>query len=130
MQAVRDGLQVHLQSFNEVRLDRMLDWLTHLVPEGVLIKELSVAPAPPPIQRRGLVPVAYQPGQKPFLVKLEIMLAETDFDSAEASSAEIVRRLSRRLQMVDTRLDVPAPEADLRRKISLVVNANVRAQDF
>ena len=74
--------------------------------------------------------MAYQPGQKPFLVKLEIMLADTDFDSAEASSAEIVRRLSRRLQMVDTRLDVPAPEADLRRKISLVVNANARAQDF
>ena len=130
MQTVRDGLQVHMQSFNEVRLDRMLDWLTHLVPEGVLIKELSVAPAPPPMQRRGLVPVAYQPGQKPFLVKLEIMLADTDFDSAEASSAEIVRRLSRRLQMVDTRLDVPAPEADLRRNISLVVNANARAQDF
>jgi hypothetical protein len=130
MQTVRDGLQVHLQSFNEVRLDRMLDWLTHLVPDGVLIKDLSVAPAPPPIQRRGLVPVAYQPGQKPFLVKLEIMLSDTDFDSAEASSAEIVRRLSRRLQMVDTRLDVPAPEDDLSRNISLVVNANARAQDF
>jgi hypothetical protein len=130
MQTVRDGLQVHLQSFNEVRLDRMLDWLTHLVPEGVLIKELSVAPAPPPMQRRGLTPVAYQPGQKPFSVKVEIMLADTDFESAEASAAEIVRRLSRRLQMVDSRLDLPVPEADLRRNISLVVHANARAQDF
>lgn len=130
MQAVRDGLKVQEQSVNEVRLDRMLEWLTNLTPEGVAISAMEVQPSLPPRQSTGLVQVNYPPGQKPFTVKLEIMLADTAFDDAEASSAEVVRRLSQRLQMVDSRLDVPIPESGVKRKVKLVVNALARAEDF
>ena len=61
---------------------------------------------------------------------MEIMLSDTTFDAAEASSAEVVRRLSQRLQMVDSRLDVPAPEPGVRRNVVLVVDAHARAVDF
>ncbi|TNE77551.1 MAG: hypothetical protein EP334_06545 [Gammaproteobacteria bacterium] len=130
MQSVREGLEIQKQSVNEVRLDRMLEWLSHLIPEGVAIRDLQVMPSPPPRQSRGLLPVSYPPGQKPFIVKLEIMLADTELDDAEASSAEVVRHLSQRLQMVDTRLDVPKPDPGVRRNVKLVVNALARAEDF
>ena len=130
METVRSGLKVQLQSVSEVRLDRMLGWLTHLVPEGVVIRDLSVEPAELPRQGRRNVVVNYEPGEKPFLVKMEIMLADTTFDAAEASSAEVVRRLSQKLQMVDSRLDVPAPEPGVRRNVVLVVDAHARAMDF
>lgn len=130
MSTVRDSMQVQMQSLNEVRLDHMLDWLTHLVPEGVTIRSLRVEPTPVPRQGRNRAPVKYAPGQKPFLVKMEIMLAETTFDAAEASSAEVVRSLSQRLQMVDSRLDVPAPEPGVRRNVVLKVNAHARAVNF
>jgi hypothetical protein len=61
---------------------------------------------------------------------MEIMLPETTFDAAEASSATVVRNLSRRLQMVESRLDVPAPEPGVRRNVLLVVNAQARAVNF
>jgi hypothetical protein len=77
-----------------------------------------------------VAPANYAPGQKPFLVNLEIMLPETTFDGAEASAAEVVRRLSQRLQMVDTRIDVPAPEPGLRRNVVLMVNAQARSVNF
>jgi hypothetical protein len=129
MATARAGLQVQMESLSEVRLDRMLDWITHLVPKGVTIRKLQVEPEPPPRSRRG-APVNYAPGQKPFLVKMEIMLAETTFDAAEASSAEVVRRLSQRMQMVESRLDVPAPEPGVRRNVVLMVNAQARAVNF
>jgi len=130
MTTVRSGLEVQMQSRNEVRLDRMLDWLTHLVPDGVVIRNLQVQPTPPPHQRYTNVAVNYAPGEKPFQVKMEIMLADTTFDAAEASSAVVVRRLSQRLQMVDSRLDVPAPEPGVRRNVVLMVDAQARAVDF
>jgi hypothetical protein len=61
---------------------------------------------------------------------MEIMLAETALDTAEASAAEVVRRLSQRLHMVDSRLDVPAPEPGVRRNVVLVVQAQARAVNF
>jgi hypothetical protein len=127
---VRNGLQVQMQSLSEVRLDLMLDWLTHLVPEGVVIRDLQMEPAPPPRRNSRNTVVNYAPGEKPFLVKMEIMLADTTFDAAEASSADVVRNLSQRLTMVDSRLDVPAPEPGVRRNVVLVVNAQARAVDF
>lgn len=130
MATVRNGLLVQRQSFNEVRLDRMLDWLTHLVPDGVVIRDLQVEPVPAPrVSSRSAI-VKYAPGEKPFLVKMEVMLADTEFDTAEASSAEVVKRLSQRLKMVDSRLDVPAPEPGVRRNVVLMVNAQARAVDF
>ncbi|MGV6807695.1 MAG: hypothetical protein ACWA5K_07330, partial [bacterium] len=130
MQTVRDGLKVQSQSVDEVRLDKLLAWLTHLVPEGVVISSLDVVPSPPPDPGRKLRAATYQPGHRPFLVNLEIVLADTTFDAAESSSAEIVKRLSQRLQMVHTRLDVPAPEPGVRRNVVLVANAHARAVDF
>jgi hypothetical protein len=130
MASVRSRLQLQQQSFNEVRLDRMLDWLTHLVPEGVVISALEMAPVPLPRQRTQAIPVQYLPGQRPFEVKMEIMLAEVALDAAEASAAEVVRRLSQRLQMVDSRLEVPAPEPGVRRNVVLVVRAQARAVNF
>jgi hypothetical protein len=61
---------------------------------------------------------------------MEIMLAEVALDAAEASAAEVVRRLSQRLQMVDSRLEVPAPEPGVRRNVVLVVRAQARAVNF
>ena len=74
--------------------------------------------------------VKYAPGRKPFLVKMEIMLPETTFDAAEARSADVVRRLSQRLEMVDSRLDVPAPEPGVRRNVVLMVDAQALAVNF
>ena len=130
MAAVRSRLQVQTQSLSEVRLDRMLDWLTHLVPEGMAIRALEMAPVPLPRQRTAAAPTPYPPGQKPFDVKMEIVLAETALDAAEASAAEVVRRLSQRLHMVDSRLQVPAPEPGVRRNVVLVVRAQARAVNF
>ena len=130
MASARSGLQVQLQSLSEVRLDRMLGWLTHLVPDGAAIRNLQMEPAPAPGQNRNAPPVNYPPGQKPYRVKMEIMLAETTLDAAEASAAEVVRRLSQRLQMVDSKLDVPAPEPGVRRNVVLMVNAQARAVNF
>lgn len=130
MATARSGLQVQVDSLSEVRLDHMLDWLTHLVPEGVTIRSLTVEPEPPPRSAGKAAAVKYPPGQKPFLVKMEIMLAETSLDTAEAGSAEIVRRLSRRLDIVESRLAVPAPEPGVRRNIVLVVDAEARAVKF
>ena len=130
METVRNRLQIQKESLSEVRLDRMLEWLTHLVPDGVTIRALQVEPAPPPRARGREPATTYGPGQKPFVVKMEIMLAETTFDAAEASSADVVRRLSQRLQMVDSRLDVPAPEPGVRRNVVLMVDAHARAVDF
>ncbi len=61
---------------------------------------------------------------------MQLVLAETALDAAEASAAEIVRRLSRRLHMVDSRLEVPAPEPGQGRNIVLVVKAQARAVNF
>ena len=108
----------------------MLDWLTHLVPEGMAIRALEMVPVPPPRQRKRVAAASYPPGQKPFGVKMEIMLAETALDSAEASAAEVVRRLSQRLQMIDSRLHVPAPEPGVRRNVVLMVDAQARAVNF
>jgi hypothetical protein len=130
MAAVRGRLQIQQQSLSEVRLDRMLDWLTHLIPDGVAISALEMAPVPLPRQRGRAAPTQYLPGQKPFEVKMEIVLAETALDAAEASAAEVVRRLSQRLQMVDSRLQVPAPEPGVRRNVVLVVRAHARAVNF
>jgi hypothetical protein len=130
MASVRKRLHVQQESFSEVRLDRILDWLTHLVPDGVAIRALEMAPAPLPRQRARSSLVEYPTGQKPFEVKMQIVLAETELDSAEASAADIVRRLSSRLQMVDSRLEVPAPEPGLRRNVVLVVKAHARAVNF
>lgn len=130
MASVRSRLQLQQQSFSEVRLDRMLDWLTHLVPEGMVISALEMAPVPLPRQRTRAVPDQYPPGQKPFELKMEIMLAETALDTAEASAAELVRRLSQRLHMVDSRLQVPAPEPGVRRNVVLVIRAQARAVNF
>ena len=130
MASVRQRLQVQQQSFSEVRLDRILDWLTHLVPDGVAIRALEMAPVPLPRQRTRSAVVEYPTGQKPFEVKMQIVLAETNLDAAEASAADIVRRLSGRLQMVDSRLEVPAPEPGLRRNVVLVVKAHARAVNF
>jgi hypothetical protein len=130
MASVRSRLHVQQQSLSEVRLDRMLGWLTHLVPDGVVISNLEMTPVPLPRQRRLAAPIQYPPGQKPFEVKMEIMLAETALDTAEASAAEVVRRLSQRLHMVDSRLDVPAPEPGVRRNVVLVVQAQARAVNF
>ena len=127
---MRSRLQVQQQSRSEVRLDRMLDWLTHLVPEGVAISALEMAPVPMPRKRTPTDPDQYAPGQKPFEVKMEIVLPETELDAAEASAAEVVRRLSQRLQMVDSRLEVPAPEPGVRRNVVLVVRAHARAVNF
>ncbi len=129
MATVRKGLQVQRDSLSEVRLDRLLGWLTQLVPKEVRIRSLQVEPEPAPRGRPG-PPVNQPPGQKPFLVNLEIMLAETEFDAAEASSAALIKSLSQRLQMVDSRLDVPAPEPGVQRNVVLVVNAQARAVDF
>jgi len=130
MASVRSRLQVQRQSLSEVRLDRMLDWLTHLVPNGVVISALEMAPVPLPRQRTKEAPGQYPPGQKPFDIKMEIVLAETALDAAEASAAEVVRRLSQRLHMVDSRLQVPAPEPGVRRNVVLVVRAQARAENF
>jgi hypothetical protein len=130
METVRAGLKVQQQSASEVRLDRMLGWLTHVVPDGIVIRDLSLEPADQARRARGKVVANYEPGEKPFLVRVEIMLDDTTFDAAEASSAEVVRRLSQRLQMVDSRLDVPAPEPGVRRNVVLVVDAQARAVDF
>ena len=130
MASVRSRLQVQQQSLSEVRLDRILDWLTHLVPDGVAISGLEMAPVPLPRQRTSAAPSQYPVGQKPFEVKMEIVLAETTLDAAEASAAEVVRRLSQRLQMVDSRLEVPAPEPGVRRNVVLVVRAHARAVNF
>jgi hypothetical protein len=130
MASARSGLQVQMQSLSEVRLDRMLGWLTHLVPDGAAIRNLHMEPATTPGLGRNAPPVNYPPGQKPYRVKIEIMLAETTFDAAEASAAEVVRRLSQRLQMVDSKLDVPAPEPGVRRNVVLMVNAQARAVSF
>lgn len=130
MASVRERLQVHQRSFSEVRLDRMLGWLTNLVPDDVAIRELEMAPAPLPRQHTRSGSVQYPPGEKPFEVKMQLVLAETALDAAEASAAEIVRRLSQRLYMVDTRLEVPAPEPGRGRKVVLVVRAQARAVNF
>jgi hypothetical protein len=130
MAMVRSGLQVQVQSLNEVRLDYMLDWLTHLLPKGLTIRSLVVEPEPPPRQGRKALTVNYKPGQKPFLVNMEIILAETSLDAAEASSAELVRRLSRRLDIVESRLAVQAPEPGVARNVVLVVNAKAQAVKF
>lgn len=130
METVRSGLQVQVQSLNEVRLDHMLDWLTHLLPNELTIRSLVVEPEPPPRQGRKVPAVNYKTGQKPFLVNMEIILAETAFDAAEASSAEIVRRLSRRLDILKSRLAVPAPEPGVARNVVLVVNAKAQAVKF
>lgn len=130
MASVRERLQVQAQSVSEVRLDRVLDWLTHLVPEGVVISGLEMAPTPLPRKRTQSEPNPYAPGQKPFDVKMEIVLAETALDAAEASAAEVVRRLSQRLHMVDSRLQVPAPEPGVRRNVVLVVRAQAHAVNF
>jgi hypothetical protein len=130
MSSVRSRLQVQQQSFSEVRLDRMLDWLTHLVPEGVAIRNLEMAPVPLPRKRTAAATSQFPPGQKPFEVKMQFVLAETVLDAAEASAANIVRRLSRRLHMVDSRLEVPAPEPGVRRNVVLVVRAQARAVNF
>lgn len=128
--AVRSHLDVQWQSLDEVRLDRMLHWLTHLVPGGVAIRELEVAPAPQPRQRARSAPVTWPPGEKPFDVRMEILLAETSLDDAEASAADVVRRLSQRLHMVDTRLEVTTRQVGVRRDVILVVRAQARAVDF
>ena len=130
MASVLSRLQVQEQSLSEVRLDRMLDWLTNLVPDGVMISALEMAPAPQPRQRSNISAVHFLPGEKPFEIKMEITLAETSLDAAEASAAEVVRRLSQRLQMVDSRLQVPAPEPGVRRNVVLVVRAQARAVNF
>ncbi len=130
MASVRNRLQLQHQSLSEVRLDRMLDWLTHLVPEGVAISALEMKPVPLPRQRSGATVGHYPPGQKPFEVKMEIVLAETVLDAAEATAAEVVRRLSQRLKMVDSRLQVPAPEPGVRRNVVLVVRAHANAVNF
>ncbi len=130
MLAVRDRLHIQQQSLSEVRLDRMLDWLTHLVPDGMSISALEMAPVPLPRQRTRAAPVQYPAGRKPFDVKMEIVLAETELDAAEASAAELVRQLSRRLNMVDSRLQVPAPEPGVRRNVVLVIQARAHAVDF
>ncbi len=130
MASVRNRLQVQQQSVSEVRLDRMLDWLTHLIPDGVVIRALQMEPVPLPRTRTRQSPSQYPPGEKPFEVKMEIMLAETALDTAEASAAEVVRRLSQRLQMIDSRLEVPAPEPGVRRNVVLVVRAHARAVNF
>jgi len=130
MAAVRSRLLVQEQSFSEVRLDRMLDWLTHLVPDGVVISALEMAPSPLPRQRTAMETPRYQPGHKPFDVKMEIVLGETALDAAEATAAEVVRRLSQRLHMVDSRLQVQAPEPGVRRNVVLVVRAQAQAVNF
>jgi hypothetical protein len=130
MSSVRSRLQVQQQSFSEVRLDRMLDWLTHLVPEGVAIRDLEMAPVPLPRKRTPAATSQFLPGQKPFEVKMQFVLAETVLDAAEASAADIVRRLSRRLHMVDSRLELQAPEPGVRRNVVLVVRAQARAVNF
>jgi hypothetical protein len=130
MASVRKQLLVQQQSLSEVRLDRMLDWLTHLVPEGMIISALEMAPVPQPIQRTAVPVTPWPAGQKPFEIRMEITLAETALDAAEASAAEVVRRLSQRLQMVDSRLEVPALEPGVRRQIVLQVKAHARAENF
>jgi hypothetical protein len=130
MASVRKRLQIEQQSFSEVRLDRMLDWLTHLVPDGVAIRALEMSPVPAPRQRTISGPINYPTGQKPFEINIQIVLAETTLDAAEASAADIVRQLSRRLQLFDSRLEVPAPEPGLRRNVVLVVKAHARAVNF
>ena len=108
----------------------MLNWLTHLVPEGVVISSLELAPVPLPRKRTPGLLVSYPPGEKPFEVKMQIVLAETVLDAAEASAADVVRRLSQRLKMVDSRLEVPAPEPGIRRNVVLVVKAHAHAVNF
>jgi hypothetical protein len=130
MAAVRNRLQVRSESLNEVRLDRMLDWLTHLVPEGVVISALEMGPTRLPRDRRQTGSRLFPPGQKPFDLTMEITLAETALDAAEASAAEVVRRLSQRLHMLDSRLQVPAPEPGVRRNVVLVVRAQAHAVNF
>ncbi len=130
MTAVRNRLQIQQQSLSEVRLDRMLDWLTHLVPDSMSISALEMAPAPMPRQRTQSVPVQYAAGHKPFDVKMEIVLAETELDAAEASAAQLVRQLSQRLNMVDSRLQVPAPEPGIPRNVVLVIRARAQAVNF
>jgi len=128
MAAVRSGLQLRTEQINEVRLDRMLGWLTHLVPEEASIRALEVEPVPLPLGTSN--PVHYPPGEKPFRVKMEIMLPEATLGAAEATGAEIVKSLSHRLQMVDNRIDVAAPEPGMQREVVLVVNAQARAVSF
>jgi len=130
MAYVRDRLQLQQQSVSEVRLDRMLDWMTHLLPEGVVISGLEVKPTPLPRQRSREAPVEYPAGEKPFDVTVNIVLADTVLDDAEASASEVVRRLSQRLTMVDSRLQVPAPQPNVRRNVVLVVKAQARAVNF
>jgi len=130
MAMVRSGLQVQVQSLNEVRLDYMLDWLSNLLPKGLIIRSLVVEPEPPPRQGRKVPKFNYKTGQKPFLVNMEIILAETSLDAAEASSAEFVRRLSSRLDIMESHLAVPAPEPGVARNVVLVVNAKAQAVKF
>jgi hypothetical protein len=130
MAAVDGRLRVQHESYDEVRLDRMLNWLTHLVPEGVVISSLELEPVPLPRQRTPGLRVSYPPGEKPFQLKMQIVLAETMLDDAEASAADVVRRLSQRLKMVDSRLEVPAPEPGVRRNVVLIVKAHAHAVNF
>ncbi len=130
MAAVDGRLRVQHESYDEVRLDRMLNWLTHMVPEGVVISSLELEPVPLPRQRTPGLRVSYPPGEKPFQLKMQIVLAETMLDDAEASAAEVVRRLSQRLKMVDSRLEVPAPEPGVRRNVVLMVRAHAHAVNF
>jgi hypothetical protein len=130
MASARSGLQVQMDSLSEVRLDRMLDWVTHLVPEDMAIRKLEVKPVPPPRGGGRNRVVEYPPGEKPFQVRIEIVLAETAFDAAEAVSGDLVKHLSQRLQIVGSRLDVPAPEPGVGRKVALVVDAQARAVNF
>jgi len=129
METVRKGLKVQLDSLSELRLDRLLGWLTHSIPEGVVVRNLRVNPAERPRGRRG-APMKYPPGEKPFDVSMEIMLSETSFDAAEASSAELIRRFSERLQILDSRLEVPIPEPGAKRNVVLVVSAHGKAVNF
>lgn len=130
MTYVRDHLALQEQSVSEVRLDHMLDWLTHMLPEGVVISGLEVKPEPAPRRRYETTPVQYPAGEKPFEVSLNIVLADAVLDDAEASAAEVVRRLSQRLKMIDSRLEVPAPEPNVRRNVMLFVKARAKAVNF
>jgi hypothetical protein len=130
IEAVRNALRVEAMSHDEVRIDRFLAWLTNTVPSGVVIRDLTVLPTPAPRSRYGNAQENYPQGQKPFTVNLELMFADTSFNAAESGSAEVVRRLSRRLQMLDTRLEIPAPEPGQPRKVVLAITAQAKAENF
>lgn len=151
MKQLADLTRLMQKRAEQVRVDRLLSWISHRLPDGVTIASMQVYPvgdAPPETPRKAdgsgsgqdifakLFPVKTQPQAqsdrpaptpKPGLyeVSLELSLPGA-YETVEAQAAQSIRHLAERLSFTASILDYDATASRAR----LVSRLTVSAEDF